>query len=75
MTINKLYSQIKELMICGIDTYHDSASKNSSVCAFIATSNKEHTKYFSRATIQQTHQELSNNLVLTMKCKKSFFIF
>ena len=60
-------------MICGIDTYHDSASKNSSVCAFIATSNAAKTKYFSRATIQQTHQELSNNLMLTVKCKEIIF--
>jgi len=58
---------ITNVMICGIDTYHDSAQKNSSVCAFIATSNQSKTKYFSRATIQQTHQELSNNLMLTVK--------
>ena len=62
-------------MICGIDTYHDSASKNSSVCAFIATSNAAKTKYFSRATIQQTHQELSNNLSLTVKCKLYVLFF
>jgi len=58
---------IKNLMICGIDTYHDSAKKRSSVCAFIATSNEAKTKYFSRATIQETHQELSSNLSITVK--------
>lgn len=54
-------------MICGIDTYHDSAKKHGSVCAFIATTNKTYTKYFSRATLQETHQELSSNLSITVK--------
>lgn len=54
-------------MICGIDTYHDSATKHGSVCAFIATSNPIYTKFFSRATIQETHQELSSNLSITVK--------
>lgn len=58
---------IKNLMICGIDTYHDSQKKKSSVCAFIATSNHQKTKYYSRATIQETHQELSSNLTLTFR--------
>jgi aubergine-like protein len=60
---------LNNAMICGIDTYHDSARKNSSVCAFIATSNSTKTRFFSRATIQETHQELSNNLTITVKCK------
>jgi aubergine len=54
-------------MICGIDTYHDSQKRGASVCAFIATSNETKTKFFSRATIQDTHQELSSNLTLTVK--------
>lgn len=58
---------LKNVMICGIDTYHDSATKHGSVCAFIATSNTSYTKYFSRATIQETHQELSSNLSITVK--------
>jgi aubergine-like protein len=58
---------IKNIMICGIDTYHDSQKKKSSVCAFIATSNQSKTKFYSRASIQETHQELSSNLTLTFK--------
>ena len=54
-------------MICGIDTYHDSSSRKKSVCAFIATYNENKSKFFSRATIQESHQELSNNLTLTVK--------
>jgi len=58
---------LKKTMICGIDTYHDSEKKNKSVCAFIATSNESKTRFFSRATIQETHQELSNNLTITVR--------
>jgi aubergine-like protein len=60
---------MNKVMICGIDTYHDSQKKGSSVCAFIATANQEKTRFFSRASLQDTHQELSNNLTLSMKCK------
>lgn len=56
-------------MICGIDTYHDSQKKGASVCAFIATTNEDKTRFFSRATIQSTHQELSSNLTISVKCK------
>jgi aubergine-like protein len=58
---------MKNTMICGIDTYHDSEKKKASVCAFVATTNENKSKYFSRATIQSTHQELSNNLTITVK--------
>jgi aubergine-like protein len=60
-------------MICGIDTYHDSAKKDSSVCAFIATMNETKTRFFSRATLQATHQELSNNLTLVVKSALQHF--
>lgn len=60
---------MKNIMICGIDTYHDSAKKKGSVCAFIATTNEDKTRFFSRATLQETHQELSSNLTITVKCK------
>jgi hypothetical protein len=61
--------KMKNTMICGIDTYHDSAKKKGSVCAFIATTNEDKTRFFSRATLQESHQELSSNLTLTVKCK------
>lgn len=64
---------IKRVMICGIDTYHDSAKKDSSVCAFIATMNETKTRFFSRATLQATHQELSNNLTLVVKSALQHF--
>ena len=59
-------------MICGIDTYHDGACKARSVNAFIATVNTTYTKFYSRATLQATHDELSHNLTSVVKC---MFIF
>lgn len=64
---------LKNVMICGIDTYHDSAKKYGSVCAFIATTNTNYTKYFSRATLQETHQELSSNLSITVKSACEYY--
>ena len=54
-------------MVIGMDIYKDSAQKDSSVCAFIASiDNKESklncTKYFSRCQIQARGQEFSNTL-------------
>lgn len=59
---------LTDTMICGIDTYHDSSKKNRSVCAFVATFNQNKSRFFSRAMIQETHQELAYNLTLTVKC-------
>lgn len=63
----------KKIMICGIDTYHDSLMKKKSVCAFIATSNETKSTFFSRATLQENHQELSNNLTLNVKSAVEFY--
>ena len=54
-----------------MDFYKDSAQKNSSVCAFIASiDNKESklncTKYFSRCHIQPRGQEFANSLEMFM---------
>jgi len=64
---------LKNVMMCGIDTYHDSEKKNKSVCAFIATTNGSYTRFFSRAMSQETHQELSNNLTLTMRSACEYY--
>ncbi len=69
----RLNIPIKNVMICGIDTYHDSAKKHGSVCAFIATVNEAKTKFYSRASLQETHQELSNNLTLTVKSACDYY--
>lgn len=53
---------LKNVMICGIDTYHDSTKKQNSVSALIASLNDTFTQWFSRATIQSEKEELLNGL-------------
>lgn len=53
---------LKNVMICGIDTYHDNVKKTNSVSAFIASLNATFTQWFSRATIQSQKEELLNGL-------------
>lgn len=53
---------LKNVMICGIDTYHDANKTENSVSAFIASLNATFTQWFSRATIQSQKEELSNGL-------------
>lgn len=57
---------IKDVMICGIDTYHDPAQKNMSVSAFVASINRTFTKYYSKAVIQSKKEELVHGLVVSM---------
>ncbi|KAJ6642570.1 Protein argonaute-3 [Pseudolycoriella hygida] len=53
---------LNNVMICGIDTYHDTKKKQNSVSAFIASINPTFTKWFSRAIIQSQKEELLNGL-------------
>lgn len=57
---------LKNAMICGIDTYHDTVKKQNSVSAFIASLNATFTQWFSRATIQSQKEELLNGLCQSM---------
>lgn len=52
----------KNVMICGIDTYHDAIKTNNSVSAFVASLNGAYTKWYSRAVIQSQKEELINGL-------------
>jgi aubergine len=56
-----------------IFSYHDSQNKSQSVCAFVASVNQLKTKFFSRATHQTTHQELSDNLCLSLKSALAYY--
>lgn len=53
---------LKNAMICGIDTYHDSIKKDDSVSAFVASLNATYTRWYSRANIQKQKEELINGL-------------
>jgi len=60
------YKQLKNLMVVGVDTYHDSAKKGRSVGAFVASMNQRLTRYYSNCGFQSSHEELQNNLCTFM---------
>ena len=61
------FLQLKNLMVVGIDTYHDSAKKGRSVAGYVASMNKSLTRYYSRVAFQHNHQELLDGLVVCTK--------
>ena len=55
---------MKDTMVIGYDTYHDTAKKGRSVGAIVATMNQALTKYMSLANMHESpRQELHDNLV------------
>jgi len=64
---------MKNIMVVGMDFYKDSAQKNMSVAAFVASINgvQENklncTKYYSRCAMQQRGEEFSDNLHVFMR--------
>ena len=54
-------------MVVGIDTYHDSAKKGRSVAGYVASMNKNLTRYYSRVAFQHNQQELVDGLVVCTK--------
>lgn len=58
---------IKNLMICGLDTYHEASKSRQSVLAFVASMNQNRTRWFSMTTMQKPGQEVGD-------CLKMLFI-
>lgn len=56
----------KSVMICGMDTYHNPSKTERSVGAFVASLNNTYTKWYSKATIQSSHEELLHGLTISM---------
>lgn len=54
-------------MICGYDNYHDSSQRGRSVGAFVASTNADATKWYSRTSFHQTGEELVGNLSLNFE--------
>lgn len=63
---------MNNVMICGVDTYHDSQVKGRSVAALVCSLNKAATRYYSKTCFQHNHQELCQglNVCLTAALKK-----
>lgn len=54
------------VMICGMDTYHDPTHKSDSVAAFVASQNSTFTKWFSQAIVQKKKEELCNGMIVAL---------
>ena len=57
---------LRDLMVVGIDCYHDSGTKGRSVGGVVASMNQALTRYYSRCTFQMNHTELMNALKICM---------
>ncbi|KAK8788040.1 hypothetical protein V5799_022181 [Amblyomma americanum] len=53
---------LQSVMCIGYDTYHDCRQKGLSAGGFVASLNKSLTRWYSRVSFHQTHQELGNAL-------------
>lgn len=58
---------LKNVMIIGIDTYHEANMKGNSVAAFVASTNSTFTKWYSKAVIQNKKEELVNAISASMR--------
>ncbi len=54
-------------MVCGVDSYRDSAKKGRSVGAFVASMNPTLTRYYSRSLFQSQEQELLDGLATCLR--------
>nr|CAD7392146.1 unnamed protein product [Timema cristinae] len=53
----------KNVMVCGVDSYHDTESKGKSWAGFVASLDGDMTRWYSRVAIQLPSQELLDTLV------------
>ncbi|KMZ01324.1 protein argonaute-3 [Drosophila simulans] len=52
----------KNVMICGIDSYHDPSNRGNSVAAFVASVNSSYSEWYSKAVVQTKREEIVNGL-------------
>uniref|UniRef100_UPI00358F629F piwi-like protein 1 n=1 Tax=Myxine glutinosa TaxID=7769 RepID=UPI00358F629F len=53
---------LKDLMVIGVDTYHDTSMRGSSIGGFVASLNGRMTRWYSRVIMQNPGQELADGL-------------
>ncbi|XP_069817070.1 piwi-like protein 1 [Dendropsophus ebraccatus] len=58
---------LKELMIVGIDCYHDTLAGKRSIAAFVASLNQGLTRWYSRCILQDQKQEIVDGLKVCMQ--------
>ncbi|XP_056138266.1 piwi-like protein 1 isoform X3 [Lampris incognitus] len=67
---------LKELMVVGIDCYHDSVSGKRSVGALVASLNRGMTRWFSKCVLQNQRQEIMDELKMALTAAlKHFYKF
>ncbi|XP_062995532.1 piwi-like protein 2 [Elgaria multicarinata webbii] len=57
-----VYIPLKQLMVIGMDVYHDPSRGKRSVVGFVASINHTLTKWYSRVVFQMPHQEIVDSL-------------
>ncbi|XP_070852262.1 protein argonaute-3 isoform X2 [Drosophila suzukii] len=57
----------KNVMVCGIDSYHDPYNQGSSVAAFVASLNSSYTRWYSKAVVQAKSEEIVNGLTASFE--------
>ncbi|XP_055511474.1 piwi-like protein 1 [Leucoraja erinacea] len=58
---------LKQLMVIGIDCYHDNAAGRKSIAGFVASLNQTITRWFSRCIFQDRGQELVDGLKVCLQ--------
>ncbi|XP_068099765.1 piwi-like protein 1 [Hyperolius riggenbachi] len=58
---------LKELMIVGVDCYHDTLAGKRSIAGFVASLNQGMTRWFSRCVFQDPKQEIVDGLKICMQ--------
>ena len=62
------------MMIIGLDTYHDSANKNQSVGAMVASLNKECTRYYCKTEYHDKKAEIMQSLSVLVTGEDYFYL-
>nr|XP_033806045.1 piwi-like protein 2 isoform X2 [Geotrypetes seraphini] len=57
---------LKQLMVIGMDVYHDPSRGMQSVVGFVASTNHSLTRWYSRVVFQMPHQEIADSLKLCL---------
>lgn len=58
----RIHLPLKETMVCGYDTYHDTTNRGRSYGAFVASTNAAFSTWFSKINRHERLEELSTNL-------------
>lgn len=62
-----VFMPLAAVMVCGYDTYHDTANRGRSFGAFVASTNRKLSRWFSKADTHDKIDELSVNLAANME--------